>query len=303
MEAVISIAKLNRQFEVPGVAKIVEGNGGLPKVCITTNAAQGEVYLHGAQVTSWKPTGSEEVFFLSKKSHWQDGVAIRGGVPISFPWFAEWERNPRAPAHGFVRTKTWQLESILNNGHSVSVSMFTMSDENTRKWATGEFRLTHRATFGQDLRLELIVQNLGATTLRFEEALHAYYRVGDLSKARIRGLNNVRFIDKTDARREKAEQGDLVVASETDRIYLDAPPSVQLIDETLHRSIRATGENSMTTSVWNPWSEKAQTMPDLDADEWGQFLCIETNNVSAFAVNLAPGQDHRMKVTVSVVPM
>jgi hypothetical protein len=45
-----AIAELNRRFEIPGTAQVVEGNGGLPKVCITFPGVAGEMYLHGAQV-------------------------------------------------------------------------------------------------------------------------------------------------------------------------------------------------------------------------------------------------------------
>src|ERR1700683_4812131 len=164
------------RFEIPGVARIVEGNGGLRKVSVTSPQAAGEIYLHGAHVTSWKPTGREEVFFLSSQSRWEEGRAIRGGVPICFPWFGDKVDDPKAPAHGFVRTKAWQLESIEQAGEAVTVSMSTESDESTRKWWPADFRLVHSATFGRDLTLELVVTNTGKTPLRFEEALHSYYR-------------------------------------------------------------------------------------------------------------------------------
>ena len=101
---------------------------------VTTPQSKGEMYLHGAHVTSWKPAGAEEVLFLSPRSRWQDGLAIRGGVPISFPWFADKADDPHAPAHGFVRTKAWQLESIVQAGDAVTVSMSTESDAETRQW-------------------------------------------------------------------------------------------------------------------------------------------------------------------------
>jgi glucose-6-phosphate 1-epimerase len=61
-------AELDRRFEIPGAARVLEGNGGLPKVRITSPHAVGEMYLHGAHVTSWKPAGGEEVLFLSSQS-------------------------------------------------------------------------------------------------------------------------------------------------------------------------------------------------------------------------------------------
>ena len=122
MQDIATITELDRRFGISGIAQVVEGKGGLPKVHITSSAAVGEMYLHGAHVTSWCPTDAEEVLFVSSKSRWQDGVAIRGGVPVCFPWFGDKPDDPKAPAHGFVRTKSWQLDAISLSGDEVTVS-------------------------------------------------------------------------------------------------------------------------------------------------------------------------------------
>jgi len=295
-----AMAASHRQFEIPGTARIVQGNGGLLKVTITSPEAAGEIYLHGAHVTSWKPAGSEEALFLSSQSRWQEGSAIRGGVPICFPWFGGKADDPKAPAHGFVRTKAWQLESIAQAGGAVTVSMFTESSEDTKKWWPADFRLIYRATFGSELTLELEVTNTGRTPARFEEALHAYHRIGDIAKARVRGLDTARYLDKTDSNREKTQQGEIVIASETDRVYLNTTSAVELDDPVLRRRTRVAKENSRTTVIWNPWAEKAHSLSDLPDDEWKKMICIETSNVSDCAVNLAPGQQHKMKAVVSL---
>jgi glucose-6-phosphate 1-epimerase len=294
------IATRYRDFEIPGSAQIVEGNGGLPKVRITTPDVIGEIYLHGAHLTSWKPYGADEVLFLSSQSRWEDCRAIRGGIPICFPWFGGKADDPKAPAHGFVRTTTWHLESISEIGNVVTVSMFTESDETTKRWWPAEFRLDYRATFGRVLSLELVVSNTGTTSLRFEEALHAYHRVGNINEARLRGLDGVQYLDKTDSNRRKMQQGEIAITSETDRVYLDTGGAIGLNDPVLHRATRVMKENSQTTVIWNPWIDKARELADLQENEWTQMVCIETSNVSDFAVNLAPGQQHAMRVRASV---
>ncbi len=294
------IATRYREFEVPGTAQVVEGNGGLPKVRITTPDVIGEIYLHGAHITSWKPYGEEEVLFLSSQSRWEDGRAIRGGVPICFPWFGGKADDPKAPAHGFVRTKSWHLESISEVGNVVTVSMFTESDETTTRWWPGEFRLVYRATFGRELSLELVVSNTGRTSLRFEEALHTYHRVGNINEARLRGLDGIQYLDKTDSNRRKMQQGEIAITSETDRVYLDTGDALGLNDPVLHRATHVIKENSHTTVIWNPWVDKTRELSDLRENAWTQMLCIETSNVSDFAVDLAPGQQHAMKARVSV---
>jgi glucose-6-phosphate 1-epimerase len=298
--ATASIADLNRRFGIPGVAEVVEGNGGLAKIQITTSVSAGEIYLHGAHLTSWKPKGAQEVFFVSSHTLWQDGKAIRGGIPICFPWFGDKADDPQAPAHGFVRTKAWQLESIAREGDAVSVAMVTESGDSTRKWWPFDFRLVYRATFGVELTLELIMANTGDQALRFEEALHAYHNVDDSTQAHVGGLEGADYLDKTDSYRRKTQIGDVVITAETDRVYLNTAHPITLSDHVLQRGTTVTKENSLTTVVWNPWSAKAPTMADLGADQWKRMLCIETSNVGDFAVDLPPGEQHVMKAIISV---
>ena len=204
----------------------------------------------------------------------------------------------KAPAHGFVRTKSWQLESIAQTGDGVTVSMFTESDEDTKRWWPADFRLVYRVTFASELRLELVVTNTGKTSLRFEEALHGYHRVGNILNTRVGGLDTVHYIDKTDSDRKKIQHGEIAIVSETDRVYLNTIDAIKLEDPVLRRRTRVAKENSRTTVVWNPWVQKALSLSDFGDDEWMQMICIETSNVSDFGVDLAPGQQHRMTALV-----
>ena len=301
MEATPLAAEVNQRHGIPGIAEVVTGNGGLPKVRITSRAATGEIYLHGAHVTSWIPEGAEEVLFLSSASKWTDGKAIRGGVPICFPWFGDKADDPSAPAHGFVRTKSWSLESIASSADAVTVSMSTLSDETTKRWWPADFRVVYRASFGAELKLELEVHNMGSTAVHFEEALHAYFKVGDVRSARMQGLDAVHYLDKTDHYREKVQQGDVEITSETDRVYLDTESPLELSGPALRRHIHVAKQNSRTTVIWNPWSEKAKAMSDLGSDQWTEMLCIETSNVLAYAVEVAPGDCHRMSAVITTV--
>ena len=300
MHANTMVTKLDRRFTVPGIARVSEGNGGLPRVEIAGPLADGEMYLHGAQVTAWKPAGHEESLFLSTKSLWQQGRAIRGGIPICFPWFRAKGNDPQAPAHGLVRTATWQLESIREEEGGVVVSMHTESNELTRHWWPWEFRLGHRVRLGSELSLELVATNTGTSSLRFEEALHTYNRVADVGQVRLEGLERVRFLDNTDFNREKAQRGELKVTAPTDNADLDTGSEIDLLDPVLRRQIRLTKSNSRTTVVWNPWREGAAALKDLGDGEWKQFLCVEASNILSSAIELAPGQQHTMTAILSL---
>lgn len=295
------IDALNRRFVIPGIAAVVPGNGGLAKVRVTTALASADIFLHGAQVTSWQPAGAEEVLFLSEQSHWQQGRAIRGGVPICFPWFRAKADDPKAPAHGFVRTAEWQLESVTaEEDGSVAVVCSTESDNSTRRWWPHEFRLLHRVTIGSSLHLELTATNLDSGPFIFEEALHSYFRVGDAETVRVRGLDQVAYLDNTDGNREKVQSGDVVPAAPIDYAYLDTHGTLDLIDATRHRILRTDKENSSTTVVWNPWRQGAASLADLGDEEWRRMTCVEASNILRFAVSLAPGEKHSMGATIRV---
>jgi glucose-6-phosphate 1-epimerase len=296
----LNIDELNKQFAIAGVASVTTGSGGLPRVGISGPAATAEVYLHGAQLTSWYPSGAEEVIFLSKQSQWAAGHAIRGGIPVCFPWFRNKADDPKAPSHGFVRTKAWQLDSVEKLGDAVRVSLSTSSDEGTRAWWPYDFHLQHRLTIGAELTQALVMTNTGSKPLRFEEALHTYYRVGGADAVRISGLDAVEYLDNTDNNRQKRQQGDIAFTAQTDRVYVDTTHPVEIIDPILRRRIRLEKQASRTTVVWNPWSTGAQSLADLGDDEWRTMACVEASNIRAFAVDLEPGQQHSMQTLIKV---
>lgn len=163
MEHGATIADLDRQFGIAGVASVLLGNGGLPKVVIATPRVRSEMYLHGAHVTSWAPADFGEILYLSPNSLWQNGRAIRGGIPICFPWFGNKKDDPQAPAHGFVRTAYWELGDISVSGDDVTVSMFFENAEGSSATWPSAFHVACRVTFGSHLTQELIVTNTGAS--------------------------------------------------------------------------------------------------------------------------------------------
>jgi glucose-6-phosphate 1-epimerase len=295
-----TIDELNQRFAISGAASITAGNQGLPRVSVLTPVAAAEIYLHGAQLTSWRPAGAEEVIFLSQHSQWETGRAIRGGIPVCFPWFRNKADDPKAPAHGFVRTKAWQLDAVELQGDAVLVTLSTASDEATRAWWPHDFHLTHRLTIGEELVQELVVSNTGNASLRFEEALHTYYRVGGAEAVRVQGLDGVAYLDNTDGNRMKQQEGNVVFTRQTDSAYIDTTRAVEIYDPLLRRRIRLTKQNSRTTVVWNPWSTGARTLKDLGGDEWRAMACVEASNIRDFAVDLLPGQLHTMTTIINV---
>ncbi|HEY1987638.1 MAG TPA: D-hexose-6-phosphate mutarotase [Terracidiphilus sp.] len=295
------IDELNQRFGIPRLAEVVAGNGGLPKVRLSTSAASGEIYLHGAQLTSWQPAGAEEVIFVSEKSNWEDGRAIRGGVPVCFPWFRAKADDAKAPAHGFVRTREWSLASIVaERDGSVTVTCATESDASTRWWWPHDFRMLHRITVGATLHMELILTNTGSAPFKFEQALHTYFNVGDVRKVRVTGLDGTAYLDNVDGNQEKLQLGDLTLQGPTDNAYLNTEAPASIVDPVLRRILRTEKTDSQTTIVWNPWSQGAASLSDLGAQAWHKMVCVEASNILGSAVSLGPGLQHSMGATLSI---
>lgn len=295
------IEALNERFGMPGLAQIVAGNGGLPKIHITSPSAAAEIYVYGAHLTSWIPAGHDEVIFVSGKSHWADGNAIRGGIPVCFPWFRAKADDPSAPSHGFVRTKEWNVDSVSTGpDDSVRIGFSTESDESTRRWWPFDFRLDYRITVGLNLRLELEMRNKGQSALRFEEALHSYFVVGDVERVSVNGLDGVAYLDNRDGNREKRQSGDLRIAGATDNAYANATGPLEIEDPVLNRTLRTTKWNSAATIVWNPWREGAAALADLGDEEWRRMLCVEGGNILNAGVKLQPGAIHTMAIELNV---
>jgi glucose-6-phosphate 1-epimerase len=301
MEKLSDVAALNERFGIAGTVQVTGGNGGLAKLNITGPLAEAEIYLHGAHITAWRPAGEEEVLFLSEHSKWEDGRAIRGGIPVCFPWFRAKADDPLAPAHGFVRTKEWNLESVQVSGDgAVTVVCGTRSDEGSRRWWPHEFRLAHRITVGKTLDMELTVTNTGSTVFRFEEALHTYFRVGDVEEAEVRGLEGVAFLDNVDGNREKVQAAALRLSGPLDNAYIDTLSAVEFSDPVLGRVVQTVKENSSTTIVWNPWREGAAKLADLGDEGWKQMLCVEASNILGGAISLDPGKEHTMHAEIGL---
>jgi glucose-6-phosphate 1-epimerase len=146
----------------------------------------------------------------------------------------------------------------------------------------------------------LIVTNTGQTPFRFEEALHTYFRVSQVEKVSIRGLDQIAYLDNIDGNRQKTQSGDLILTAKTDNAYIDVHSAAELIDPAWRRTIRTEKGNSATTVVWNPWQEGAASLSDLGENEWRQFACVEASNILASAISLAPGQEHRLQAIISV---
>lgn len=287
---------------LPPCVRVDEGPGGLPRLIVRGEAADADVYLQGAQVTAWRPAGDPApVLWLSRQSRFEPGQAIRGGIPICFPWFSKHPADPKAPPHGFARTADWTLVGAREEAGGTVVLEFELEGERLSPLWPHRFRARHRIGIGAELRLEFEVVNTGPAAFTFEEALHAYFDVQDIHGVALHGLEDAAFDDKAGGRGRRAAEGSpLRFAGLTNRVYPDTRAACTIRDPARGRDILITRMNSDSAVVWNPWAERAREMPDFGDDEWTGMLCVEPANVGAAAPTLAPGGSHTMTVVIAV---
>jgi glucose-6-phosphate 1-epimerase len=295
-------AKPADRFQIPNALRFESGPGGLVRAVISTPAADAELYLQGAHLTGWTPRGQKPVLFLSSKSMFVPGKAIRGGVPIIFPWFGARADGLPGPAHGFARTTEWAMEATeLRDDGRVRITLTLSPTEATRALFSGNFQLRYRVTVGPELEMELEARNVGDEPFTYEDALHAYFAIGDVQQVSVSGLAGTTYIDKTDGFKRKTLDSELLrVAKETDQVHLRTTAACVLHDAAWNRRIVIEKSGSASTVVWNPWVEKTKGMPDMAPGEWANMICIETANAADDAVLLLPGASHKLAATVRI---
>jgi glucose-6-phosphate 1-epimerase len=294
MEMTIFPERLHK-FEIPGRVTSAHGNGGLPKINITTGRSTAEIYLHGAQVTGLQKGGEPPLLFLSRLSQFAAGKAIRDGVPICFPWFGQREGDV---IHGFARITEWDLiETAATPDGGVTVRFRLPSTAANAAWPA--YRAEFVVAVTDRLAMELIATNESADrNFDFENCLHTYFAVGDILDVSIAGLKGAHYLDKTDKSARKLESADAIrITAETNRVYPDTPSAVEIRDAKFRRTIRVDKSGSAATVVWNPWT--TQLMPDFDPAEHRQMVCVESGNVGQNKLLLAPGKTAGLKVVLS----
>jgi glucose-6-phosphate 1-epimerase len=297
-----SINDLNKRFGIPNQITFKGGPNGLPVAQITNEHTAATVFLHGAQVTSFKAHGQEEVLFLSGNSRFESGKAIRGGIPISWPWFADHPTDKDKPAHGFARISDWDVRGAEVDGKATRIRLGFSDNQYTRSLWAHSFDLELVVDVGEELRLDLIAKNTGDEDFTFSAAFHSYYQVKNINDVVIRGLDGCTFIDKVDNFQKKSQRGHLGITEETDRIYIDTTSECFINDPGLKRRIRIRKEGSRSTVIWNPWIHKAHQMKDLGDQDYKSFVCVETTNAGEDLVTLAPGSGHILRANIRIEP-
>jgi glucose-6-phosphate 1-epimerase len=272
------------------------GAGGLPKLHITTAWSTAELYFHGAHVTHFHKHDEPPLLFLSEQSRFEPGVPIRGGIPILFPWFGKPANKPGQ--HGFARNRSWTLKEITTSDNGIIIARLLLPP--CPELGDGEIAVEYSITVSTTLSAELTVRNGSPRAFAFENCLHTYFAVGDISAIRVAGLQGVDYLDSLAGQQRKTETPAAIrFAGEVDRTYINTSHAVEIHDAAWRRVVRVEKIGSASTVVWNPWIAKAKAMPDFGNEEYQRMVCVESGNVVENQIMLPPGETAALSVKLS----
>lgn len=292
--------ELNKTFGLGGKVRFITENK-LIKFIATSKTSVLEGYLQGAHVTSFIPNDCTEVLWLSPLAKFEQGKAIRGGIPICWPWFGKHPVNTSLSQHGFARNSLFEVVQTaeLNNGDLQLTLAMQQSEESLRLWPY-KFKLNLIITLGSSLSIELETKNTDTQIITLTEAIHSYFAIRDIATTQLQGLANTPYYDQlleTDSR-----QSNLTAefTEEVDRIYRAPANDLFILREGLANT-RLQQVHGNAVVVWNPWIEKSKSMGDFPDNGYTQMLCVEAANTRYASINLAPGECHSIKQIITPV--
>jgi glucose-6-phosphate 1-epimerase len=262
----------------------------------------------GAQLLSYVDAEGRPLIWLSEKAAYKNGQPLRGGVPVCWPWFGDYQRNPQAvrdtvgaaadaPAHGLVRGLDWELTGQTLTAQGAELLFTFDATRDMTPWRHPAI-LTLAMRFGENISLALSVRNLGEQTLTQSVALHTYLAVGDSRRIKITGLEDARYIDTVGGWQEKTQKGPIAIESETDRIYLGSTGRIVIHDPEWRRSVHVISQQSESAVVWNPWVEKSRRLSQFSEDDWQRMVCVETARIMDDVLVVAPGATGTVSMTL-----
>lgn len=256
-------------------------------------AVQACIALQGAHIIECIPTGQPPLLWMSAVDPLKPGTALRGGVPVCWPWFAD-ERD--GPAHGIARTSDWQLLEARADSLSVHLVLRLPREEITRQLPDVGWAVDIAFTLGAELEIALTTTHTGNKPQRLSQALHSYLPVADIAHVEVNGLQGCAYIDKVSGA-TFTQQAAVRFDGEVDRIYFDHGADLQLHSGTDVLHIRREGSHSVV--IWNPWLEKSSRLSQFPDDGYRTMVCIEAANAGPDGRTLEPGSTHTLKTVIS----
>jgi glucose-6-phosphate 1-epimerase len=272
-------------------------SNGFEYIEISNASACARVALQGAHLFHYERVGHEPLLWLSSKSFFEQGRAIRGGVPICWPWFGKHPTTPDLPQHGFARISMWEpVESRDNDPDVTKLTLQLNSSAKSREQWPYAFELQLHISVGPELTIRLTTKNCDRQPFTITAALHSYFAVSAITNVSVEGLDNIPYFDALTAE-NKIQKGRVTVQEEVDRVYQQVCYPLTIHDQ--NRTIQVNAHGSSSAVVWNPWIDKCAAMGDMPDNGYTTMLCIETANALQDIREIAPGAEPSLTAILS----
>jgi len=269
--------------------------GSLEYLHISNKSAEAKVSLQGAHIFHFQAKGQEPLLWVSERASFEQGKAIRGGIPVCWPWFGPHPSDSTLPNHGFARTSLWEhIKTEEVSAKETKVVLGLKSSEASLQLWPYRFKLTLEISIGTELKVSLTTTNLGTQAFTISNALHTYLAIEDINTVYIDGLDKKSYYDKTDNSFDNIQEGRLYFTTETDRIYQGITSKLSIQEQ--NRCLQVKTEGSQTIVIWNPGKALAQKMPDLSDHK--SMLCVESANALDDVPLIEPGKSHRLTTII-----
>ncbi len=277
------------------MSEVKELANGFKYIEVNNECASAKIALQGAHIYSYKSHDKEELLWLSEVSDFEHTKAIRGGVPLCWPWFGMNE-NKTLPQHGFARISVFELLSIEETDPSnTQVRLrLTQTKESLKLWEYA-FELELKLSISDILTLELTTTNTDTKPFKITQALHTYFCISDIANITISGLETKPYLDALTSEHH-IQKGSIHFEAEVDRVYQEVDKEIQLQD--LDKTIKIRNNGSSSVVIWNPWIEKCARMSAMKNDAYKEFVCIESANAFDDFRVLQPKESHTLKATL-----
>lgn len=303
MSAQQTIEELNDRFGIDGQISFIKGSNDFIIADISNQFASAQITLYGAHVLHYQRRNDQPILWLSESVVYQVGKAIRGGVPICWPWFGPHPTDSSKPAHGLARIMDWSVDATeaMDDG-AVRIQLSLSHNPATLALWPHEFKFVASITVGDKLSVALTTHNLSQQTIECSGAMHTYFNISDSTISSIHGLDQVQYIDKLDNSNTKLQQGPIPITESMDRVYINTDSTCEIHDAGNKRKIVIEKSGSHSTVVWNPWKEAALTIKDFDDDGYLHMVCVESCNAGPDAVQIQPGATHTLETRITTIP-
>lgn len=254
---------------------------------VENDLAEARISLYGGHTLSYKPKRDHRERLWESQDAVLDGTkAIRGGIPVCWPWFGD-HPSKNWPAHGYMRTQQWHVVECVD---SETGSVIKLKPEfSVGPGFDGNADLTLTVSVGNELSVQLTTKNVGAQSFEFGGALHSYFNIEDISQTQLHGLTGD-FLDKTENYARKVTPEAYRFHGETDNIHLSTESVLTIRTPGFSIDIESLGQDSIV--VWNPWIEKSQSMTDMPDYGYQFMLCVESAITQG--VTLAVNEQHTL---------